>query len=31
VFECSGLPLTKTREGGVTHVVMNLRQDGGKP
>jgi len=31
VFERSGLPLTKTREGGVTHVVMNLRQDSGKP
>lgn len=31
VFERSGLPLTKTREAGVTHVVMNLRQDSGKP
>ena len=31
VFERSGLPLTKTREGGVTHVVMDLRQDSGKP
>ena len=31
VFERSGLPLTKTREGGVTHVVMNLCQDSGKP
>jgi RimJ/RimL family protein N-acetyltransferase len=28
VFERSGLPLTKTREGGVTHVVMDLRQAG---
>ena len=29
VFERSGLPLTKTRDGGVTHVVMDLRQDPG--
>lgn len=28
VFERSGLPLTKTREGGVTHIVMDLRQTG---
>jgi RimJ/RimL family protein N-acetyltransferase len=27
VFERSGLPLTKTREGGVTHIVMDLGQD----
>ena len=27
VFERSGLPLTKARDGGVTHVVMDLRQD----
>jgi RimJ/RimL family protein N-acetyltransferase len=30
VFERSGLPLTKARDGGVTHIVMDLRQDGGK-
>jgi RimJ/RimL family protein N-acetyltransferase len=30
VFERCGLPVTKTREGGVTHVVMDLRQDGGQ-
>jgi RimJ/RimL family protein N-acetyltransferase len=29
VFERSGLPLTKTREGSVTHVVMDLRPDRG--
>ena len=29
VFERSGLPLTKTRDGGVTHIVMQLRQTGG--
>jgi len=27
VFERSGLPLTKSREDGVTHIVMDLRQD----
>jgi len=27
VFERSGWPLAKTREGGVTHVVLDLRQD----
>jgi RimJ/RimL family protein N-acetyltransferase len=31
VFERSGLPLTKARDGGVIHVVMDLRQDGDKP
>ena len=31
VFERSGLALTKTRDGGVTHIVMDLRQAGGKP
>jgi RimJ/RimL family protein N-acetyltransferase len=30
VFERSGLPLTKTREGGVTHIVMDLRHTGGR-
>jgi len=30
VFERSGLPLTKTREGGVTHIVMDLRPTGGR-
>jgi RimJ/RimL family protein N-acetyltransferase len=30
VFERSGLPLTKARDGGVTHVVMDLRQDSDK-
>ena len=30
VFERSGLPLTKARDGSVTHVVMDLRQDGDK-
>jgi len=30
VFERSGLPLTKTRDGGVTHVVMDLGQAGGQ-
>jgi RimJ/RimL family protein N-acetyltransferase len=29
VFERSGLPLTKARDGGVIHVVMDLRQDPG--
>jgi RimJ/RimL family protein N-acetyltransferase len=29
VFERSGLPLTKAREGGVIHVVMDLRLDQG--
>jgi len=29
VFERSGLPLTKARDGGVVHVVMDLRQDPG--
>jgi RimJ/RimL family protein N-acetyltransferase len=31
VFERSGLPLTKKREGGVTHIVMDLRQTGAQP
>jgi hypothetical protein len=31
VFERSGLPLTKARDGGVTHVVMDLRHGSGKP
>ena len=31
VFERSGLPLTKARDGSVIHVVMDLRQDGDKP
>jgi len=30
VFERSGLPLNKARDGSVTHVVMDLRQDGDK-
>jgi RimJ/RimL family protein N-acetyltransferase len=30
VFERSGLPLAKTRDGGVTHVVMDLGQAGGQ-
>jgi RimJ/RimL family protein N-acetyltransferase len=30
VFERSGLPLAKTRDGGVTHVVMDLGQTGGR-
>ncbi len=29
VFERSGLPLTRNRDGGVTHVVMDLRPDRG--
>lgn len=31
VFERSGLPLTKTREGGVTHIEMDLSQAGPEP
>jgi RimJ/RimL family protein N-acetyltransferase len=31
VFERSGLPLSKARDGGVIHVKMNLRHDGDKP
>lgn len=31
VFERSGLPLTKTRDGGVTHVVMDLLPAGAEP
>jgi RimJ/RimL family protein N-acetyltransferase len=31
VFERSGLPLTKTKEGGVTHLVMDLRQAPDRP
>ncbi len=31
VFERSGLPLTKARDGSVIHVVMDLRHDGDKP
>ena len=31
VFERSGLPLTKKRDGGVTHVVMDLLQTGHQP
>jgi len=31
VFERSGLPLSKARDGGVIHLVMDLRQDGDKP
>jgi len=31
VFERSGLPLAKTRDGGVTHAVMDLGQPGGQP
>ena len=31
VFERSGLPLTKTREGGVTHIVMDLLPTGPEP
>jgi RimJ/RimL family protein N-acetyltransferase len=31
VFEHSGLPLTKTHDGGVIHAVLDLRQDGNKP
>jgi GNAT superfamily N-acetyltransferase len=31
VFERSGLPLTKNRDGGVIHVVLDLRQVGDQP
>jgi len=31
VFERSGLPLTKTRDGGVTHIVMDLPPTGPEP
>jgi RimJ/RimL family protein N-acetyltransferase len=31
VFERSGLPLSKARDGGVIHLVMDLRHDGDKP
>jgi RimJ/RimL family protein N-acetyltransferase len=31
VFERSGWPMAKTREGGVTHIALDLRQDHGKP
>jgi RimJ/RimL family protein N-acetyltransferase len=31
VFERSGLPLTKSKEGGVTHLVMDLRQNPPNP
>jgi len=31
VFERSGLPLTKARDGGVIHLGMDLRQDGANP
>jgi RimJ/RimL family protein N-acetyltransferase len=31
VFERSGLPLTKSKEGGVTHIVMDLRQEPRNP
>ncbi len=31
VFERSGLPLTKTRDAGVTHIVMDLAQTGLEP
>jgi len=30
VFERSGLPLARTRDGGVTHIVMDLGQAGGQ-
>ena len=31
VFERSGLPLTKTRDAGVTHIVMDLAHTGPEP
>jgi RimJ/RimL family protein N-acetyltransferase len=31
VFERSGWPMARTREGGVTHIVLDLRQDGDHP
>ena len=31
VFERSGLPLTKARDAGVTHIVMDLASAGPEP